>query len=130
MKKLQNQIDAISKGLMTLAEKLEKVKSQLAEAAPVEKKAAGAKKTVAKAKKKEAAPKKAVAAKSTETGDAEKSTVLDSVLEVIKKSKNGATIASLKAKTSLESRQLSNALYKLSKKGQIKTISRGVYVKA
>jgi hypothetical protein len=39
------------------------------------------------------------------------------------------TIATLKAKTKLDSRQLSNALYKLSKKGMIRTKSRGVYVK-
>jgi predicted Rossmann fold nucleotide-binding protein DprA/Smf involved in DNA uptake len=130
MKKLQNQIDVISKNLIALAEKLGKIKSQLAEAAPVEKKVTAAKKKVAKAKKKEVAPKKAAAVKTVEASDTEKNTVLDSVMEVIKKSKNGATIASLKAKTNLESRQLSNALYKLSKKGQIKTISRGVYVKA
>jgi predicted Rossmann fold nucleotide-binding protein DprA/Smf involved in DNA uptake len=102
----------------------------LSEAAPVEKKTTAPKKTVAKPKKKEVSPKKAAAVKTSEAGDAEKNTVLDSVMDVIKKSKNGATIASLKAKTNLESRQLSNALYKLSKKGQIKTISRGVYVKA
>jgi predicted Rossmann fold nucleotide-binding protein DprA/Smf involved in DNA uptake len=52
------------------------------------------------------------------------------VLDVIKRSRNGATIAALKTKTELESRQLSNALYKLSKKGKIKAKSRGVYIKA
>ena len=52
------------------------------------------------------------------------------VFDVIRRSRNGATIANLKSKTQLESRQLSNALYKLSKKGKIKSKSRGVYIKA
>jgi predicted Rossmann fold nucleotide-binding protein DprA/Smf involved in DNA uptake len=59
-----------------------------------------------------------------------KDTVLDLVFDEIRKSRNGATIAHLKSKTALESRQLSNALYKLSKKGKIKAKSRGVYIKA
>ena len=56
-------------------------------------------------------------------------TVLDTVFDVIKRSRNGATIANLREKTGLEARQLSNALYKLAKKGRVKTKSRGVYIK-
>ncbi|MBW2356948.1 MAG: hypothetical protein JRF23_09345, partial [Deltaproteobacteria bacterium] len=55
--------------------------------------------------------------------------VLDQVFEAVRRSRNGATIAKLKEKTGLESRQLSNALYKLSKRGRIESPSRGVYVK-
>ena len=43
---------------------------------------------------------------------------------------NGITIAQLKGKTALDDRQLSNALYKLTKKGMIAAKSRGVYVKS
>ena len=130
MKKAQTQMKSIAKNLATLAGKLEKLSEQLA-AAPAKK---------APAKKKAAAkPKKKVAAKATKAkkpaakkakAAASKGTVLDNVLDVISKSRKGANIATLKAKTKLESRQLSNALYKLSKKGMIKTVSRGVYVKA
>ena len=122
MKKLQTQIKTIAKNLSTLAAKLEKLNSQLA-TKPAKAKAAPAKKKAAAKPKKKAAAKKAPAA-------AGKNTVLENVLDVIAKSKSGATIANLKSKTNLESRQLSNALYKLSKKGMIKTVSRGVYVKA
>jgi predicted Rossmann fold nucleotide-binding protein DprA/Smf involved in DNA uptake len=55
--------------------------------------------------------------------------VLDQVFDAVRRSRNGATIAKLKEKTGLESRQLSNALYKLSKRGKIESPSRGVYVK-
>lgn len=127
MKKLQAQIKSIAKNLAALADKLEKLNAQLpkapAKAKPAPKKAA------AKPKKKAAAKKKAPA-KKEKAAVADTSTVLESVLDVIAKSRNGATIANLRSKTGLESRQLSNALYKLGKKGQIKTVSRGVYVKA
>ena len=72
-----------------------------------------------KAKRKKAA--KAKAAKGA--------TVLDKVFDTIKKSKKGINIAKLKQKTKLDARQLSNALYKLSKKGTIKAVSRGLYAK-
>ncbi len=124
MKKVQTQIKSLEKNIAALQGKLAKLKGQKSG------KAAPAKKAAAKAPKKAvAAPKKKATAKKA-SADAAKGTVLENVLDVIGKSRNGANIADLKTKTNLESRQLSNALYKLSKKGQIKTISRGVYVKA
>jgi hypothetical protein len=57
-------------------------------------------------------------------------TVLESVYAAIRRSRNGASIAQLKSRTDLEDRQLSNALYKLTRKGIIQTRSRGVYVKS
>lgn len=132
MKKIQTQLKSVAKQMASLAAKIEKLNEQLAKA-PVAKKAATAKKMAAPKKKavaKKKAPAKKAAAKKAPAKKAAKSTVLDSVMAVIKKSRSGATIANLKAKTGLESRQLSNALYKLSKKGMIKSKSRGVYVKA
>jgi predicted Rossmann fold nucleotide-binding protein DprA/Smf involved in DNA uptake len=95
-------------------------------------------KTVRKARPKKAAAKKAAAKKAARAPkkaapsaapSAAKSTVLDSVLDVISKAKNGVDIKTLKAKTKLEARQLSNALYKLTKKGVIEARSRGIYFK-
>jgi hypothetical protein len=127
MKKAQTQIKAIAKQLASLTKKLEKVSAQVA-AAPDKEKAAPKKKAAAK---KKAAPKKAAAKKApAKTAGEDKNTVLDSVMAVINKSRGGANIATLKEKTGLESRQLSNALYKLSKKQMIKSKSRGVYIKA
>jgi hypothetical protein len=124
MKKAQTQIKSLEKKLAALKDAVAKLKSQAGgKAAPAKKKAA------AKPAKKAASKKKAPAKKAA-SSEAAKNTVLENVLDVIGKSRSGANIADLKAKTNLESRQLSNALYKLSKKGQIKTVSRGVYVKA
>lgn len=129
MKKVQSQLNTVAKTLANLVEKLEKISSQIA-AAPAPKKVAKAA-PKKKAPVKKASTKKAPAKTTTTTTTASaKDTVLDSVFDVIKKSRNGATISNLKAKTNLESRQLSNALYKLSKKGKIKSKARGVYIKA
>ena len=84
----------------------------------VAKKAPAKKKSAQKAPAKKTVAKKAISAK----------TVLDNVLGVIKRSKKGATIATLKEKTKLEAKQLSNALYKLTTKGVIATKLRGLYV--
>lgn len=127
MSKVQTQIKSLAKNLATLADKLDKLSGQVSGGAAPKKAAPAKKKKVAAKPKKKAAPKKAAAKK---TPAPAKDTVLDNVMGVITKSRSGADIATLKSKTSLESRQLSNALYKLSKKGLIKTVSRGVYVKA
>ena len=112
MKKLQSELKAISKSLAALAQKVEKLSQQTTKAQPAPK----------------AAPKKAPAAKA-KTAAAGGKTVLDTVYDVIKRTKKGVTVAQLKQKTNLDARQLSNALYKLSKKGQVYAKSRGLYVK-
>jgi ribosomal protein S25 len=70
---------------------------------------------------------KKTAAKKTATAGGK--TVLDTVYDAIKRSKKGVTVAQLKTKTQLDARQLSNALYKLSKKGMVQAPSRGLYLK-
>jgi predicted Rossmann fold nucleotide-binding protein DprA/Smf involved in DNA uptake len=92
------------------------------------------KKTSSVKKKKKAIVKSKSAAKKAKTSKTKKmpgkeKTVLDTVFEVIKRSRNGVSIDKLKEKTGLISRQLSNALYKLAKKGNIKSKGRGLYVK-
>ncbi|MCP4746380.1 MAG: hypothetical protein GY874_09610 [Desulfobacteraceae bacterium] len=136
MKKIKTQLDSIAKNLSNLAKKIKKVSGEVRPGTKPAKKAV-AKKTVAKkkpvARKTTKAKPKAKAkakAKTTAAAAARKGTVLDKVYDVISKSRSGANIATLKGKTKLEARQLSNALYKLSKQGKIKSKSRGIYVKS
>ena len=130
MKKLQQQLISVSKTLATLLEEVEKITAAIAELQPV-KKAAPAKK--AASAKKVAQAKTAASAKKAEPEvkavPDKPMTVFETVYEVIRRSRNGATIAKLKEKTSLTSRQISNAVYKLSRKGRIVSKSRGVYTK-
>jgi predicted Rossmann fold nucleotide-binding protein DprA/Smf involved in DNA uptake len=126
MAKLQEQLKSISKNLVSLSKQLDRVTKQVAKLSAPKKKKAAPKKAAAKKKPAKRAAKKAPAKKAA----AGQATVLDTVLDVVKRSRNGASIAKLKEKTKLESRQLSNALYKLSKRGLIKAKSRGLYIKA
>jgi predicted Rossmann fold nucleotide-binding protein DprA/Smf involved in DNA uptake len=118
MSAVQKQLAGIAKSLATLSKQVEKISKQVEKAKAA--KAPAAKKR--SAPKSPAKPKKKAAAKKTLT-------VLDSVFDAVRRSRNGITIAKLKEKTGLESRQLSNALYKLTKREKIVAKSRGVYVK-
>ena len=120
MKKLQDQLKEVSKALVKLTKQVEKIAAQAKKLDKPKKAAAPKKKAV-----KKSAPAKKKAAPAAAKGG----TVLDTVYDVIRRSRNGATIAKLKEKTSLNPRQLSNALYKLSKREKIAAKSRGLYVK-
>ncbi len=131
MKKIKAQLKTLSKSLATLSTQVEKITNQVdkLQAPP---KAVPAKKTVAKKKvaKKTVAKKKAAKkAAAKKAAPAKQETMLDAVFDVIKRTKKGVTVSQLREKTKLDSRQLSNALYKLTKKGEIQTKSRGLYVK-
>lgn len=116
MKNLKSQLNAVSKSLAAIAKQVEKLSSQVEASKAVKKPAA----------KKPATVKQTAAKKSAALGG---KTVLDTVFDAIKRSKKGVTVAELKTKTQLDARQLSNALYKLSKKGMVQAPSRGLYLK-
>ena len=126
MKKIKAQLKTLSKSLATISKQVEKITNQV-DKLQAPKKAAPAKKAVAKKKvaKKKVAKKAAV----KKAAPAKQVTMLDTVFDVIKRTKKGVTVTQLREKTKLDSRQLSNALYKLTKKGAIQTKSRGLYVK-
>ncbi|MFO7709336.1 MAG: hypothetical protein R6V84_14290 [Desulfobacterales bacterium] len=117
MKKLQVQLVRISRTLSGLVKQVDTVARKVGKAAP----AAGRKGKPGR-KPATAAPARA-ALKRTDT-------VLESVYNSIRRSRNGLSISQLIDKTKLEPRQLSNALYKLSKKGLVRARARGVYVKS
>lgn len=143
MKNVKSQLKTIAKSLDTLSKKVERITQQVenfqaSKPAPVKKaavkKKAPAKKAVAK---KKAPAKKAVAkekapAKKTATrakAPAKQMTILETVFNAIKRTKKGITIPKIKEKTRLDSKVLSNALFKLTQRGIIEATSRGVYVK-
>ncbi len=111
MKKMQTQLKTVAKSLAAISKQVENISKQIDKLQPA---------------KKTAAALKPAAKKATPAGG---KTVLDTVFGIIKRSKKGVTVAKLKEKTDLNARQLSNALYKLSKKGQVHAASRGLYFK-
>jgi predicted Rossmann fold nucleotide-binding protein DprA/Smf involved in DNA uptake len=122
MKKMKDQLKSISKSLVSLSKHVDRLTKQVDKLQPATR---AAPKKKAAPKRKAAAPKKPV----KRAAAARPTTVLDSVFNVIKRSRKGVNIADLKTETKLDSRQLSNALYKLTKKGMVTAKSRGLYVK-
>ena len=127
MKKLKKDLEAILKALKGLTQKVEKLQEQIVEETkPTKKPKAKAvkKKAVKKAPAKKAAPKKAVQKK------AKPATAADTVLAIIKKSKKGIGTSTLMDKTGYNQKKVANLVFKLRKQGKIKTVVKGVYLKA
>lgn len=122
MNKIQNDVKAIVKALGAIAKKMENIAKQMNNHPPVKaaKKAVAKKSTARKTVVKKTVAKKAAPTK--QTG------VIDAVYKVVKSSRKGVTVAQIKAKTGLSSKQVSNVCYKLTKKGTIVAKSRGLYV--
>ncbi|MBU1569586.1 MAG: hypothetical protein KKE00_03540 [Proteobacteria bacterium] len=129
MKKVKKQTKPVSKPVATPAKRAVSSKKKSSGAAKIVKaktvKVPNKKvsKVVKAAKPKAVKPKVAAKKPAAVPG-----TVLSSVLSTVKRSKNGVAIAKIKEKTGLSPRQLSNALYKLSKSGKITSKERGIYI--
>jgi hypothetical protein len=115
MKTLQEQLAWISQTLSGLSKQVSKITQQVGKLTPSAKAKPGR------------GPARKTSGRATRV---RRDTVLDSVLDAIKRSRGGISIAQLKKKTELGDRQLSNALYKLTKKGMVYAKTRGVYVKS
>lgn len=115
MKTLQEQLAWISQTLSGLSKQVSKITQQVGKLTPS-----------AKAKPGRGLDQKT----SGRAARVRRDTVLDAVFDAIKRSRGGISIAQLKKKTDLGDRQLSNALYKLTKKGMVYAKSRGVYAKS
>ena len=119
MKKIQGHLQAISNALAAISKQTEQISKALDFENPANK--ASVKKVKAPVTKK--APKK------NEASPVKQMTVLDKVFDNIKRARKGISIGKIQEKTGLSDRQLSNALYKLSKKGKILSAIRGAYIK-
>jgi biotin operon repressor len=131
MKELDAALKAVVDGLKSIAHGVEKLADKLEKSAPKmqAKFKAKAEKTAAKADK-PATPKtkKAPAMKGAKANNS--ATAADTVMAVIRQSKNGVSTAVLAEKTGFDKKKLANAVFKLRKQGKIKSVSRGVYTKA
>lgn len=117
MKKLKKDLTFISKTLSDLAQQVEKMQKK------VEKRGKLLKKPKAK-------PIKTVPAKRIIVRKTAPPTAADKIFSIIRKSKKGINTKDLMKKTGYERKSISNAIYKLTKQGKIKTVSKGVYIKA
>ena len=124
MKKLKQDLKDVNKELKALVKKTESLmkavdrieKTQAAKDKKATPKAKAVKKVAAKK-----APAKKKAAKLTDT---------DKFLNIIKRSKKGVTPQTLIKKTGFDDKKIRNMIFRATKMGKIKSVSRGVYVGA
>jgi len=124
MKELEKFLKVLSDGMRTLAQGVEGLAlkvDELANAQSTPPKPAPRKTTETSPKK---APKKQT--KST----AKQGTATDAVLAIIKRYKKGVDVATLKKKTGFDDKKIHNIIYKLKKKGLVKSVGKGVYTTA
>ena len=113
-----------------VAKKAKVVKKAPAKKAPAKK--AVAKKAIAKKApaKKKASTKKAPAKKAVAKKKTAQATATDKILRIVKRSKKGVDVPTLKKKTGFDDKKVRNIVFRASKEGKIKKSGRGIYVGA
>ena len=122
---LKRDLRALQKDIKALEKKLEK----LIKAFDYEKKVKAkpvAKKATTRVVKKRRAPAKKAAAKSKRA----KLTATDKVLGIIRRSKKGVNVSTIKTRTGFDDKKVRNIIFRTSKEGKIKKVGRGIYVGA
>ncbi len=116
MKQLKKDLKAVEKELKALIRKTESIEKEIAK---IEKASTKKRKTKVKAR----GTRRAVAKK------AKKISIPYTVFGVMKRSKKSFDADMLTKKTGLKKQQVNDALFKLKKRGMVKSVGRGVYVK-
>lgn len=134
MTNLENELRTISKTLLGLSEKLDEILSSLEagnESIDTDKPQASSPNKSKKSNAIKGEPAKTEKV-SSKAGDAtgKPTTMIDAVYETIKNSRKGISIDEMKKIFGLSSKKLGDILYKLTKRGKVQTIERGVYIKA
>jgi len=133
-KALEKKMDGLLKASATAgkAPKAKAVKKVTAKKVATKKtvaKKAPAKKTVAKkAPAKKTVAKKAPVQKTAVAKKAKPETATDQILMIIKRSKNGVDVPTLKKKTGFDDKKVRNIVFRAAKEGRIKKSGRGIYV--
>ncbi len=119
--KLKKDLQAVSKALKGLAQKVEKMQKEIGKKTQLTKKPKA--KNVKKTPAKKAAVKKAAQMK------AAPATAVDTVLAIIKRSKKGVDTSALMEKTGYNQKKIANLVCNLRKQGKIKSLDKGVQLK-
>ncbi len=136
---LKKDLQAVKRDIKALEKKLEKLlkahvpmpKTKKVIKKKVVKKAKAVKKAPAKkAPAKKASAKKAPAKKAVAIKKAPQATATDNILKIIKRSKKGVDVPTLKKKTGFDDKKVRNIIFRASKEGKIKKSGRGIYVGA
>lgn len=122
MKALKKDLKSVVKSLKLLTKQTEQIAKALEK---IETPRPAKKKPIAKAGKKTATKK---ASKKTSAKKATSKTATDTVLSIIKGSRNGLNTAALEKKTTFDAIKVRNIIFRLKRQGKIQSKSRGIYV--
>ena len=121
---LKRDLQAVKRDIKALERKMEK----LLKAYGKPQKPKAAKKVKRKAVKVKA--KRAVVKKAAPRKKAAKTTATEQILKIIRRSRKGVDVPTLKTKTGFEDKKVRNIIFRASKEGKIKKVGRGIYVGA
>jgi predicted metalloendopeptidase len=122
---LKRDLQAVKKDIKALEKKMEKLLNAYGKS-PKPKTASKAKRKVVKPKTKRAVTVK----KATPRKKTAKATATEQILKIIKRSRKGVDVPTLKTKTGFEDKKVRNIIFRASKEGKIKKVGRGIYVGA
>jgi hypothetical protein len=133
---LKKDLAALRKDFKALENKMEKLlktfetspKPKAVSKPKAVKKATTKKTAVKKAPAKAKAVKKAPAKKAPAPKKALPVTATDQILKIIKRSKKGVDVPTLKTKTGFDDKKVRNIVFRAAKEGRIKKSGRGIYV--
>ena len=121
---LKKDLQAVKRDIKALEKKMEKLLKDYGK--PQKPKAVKkVKRKAVKIKTKRTAFKKAAPRKK-----AAKTTATEQILQIIRRSRKGVDVPTLKTKTGFEDKKVRNIIFRASKEGKIKKIGRGIYVGA
>lgn len=122
MKELEKFLSVLSDGMRTLAQGVESLAGKVDELSKTYRSPAkpDTRQTTRKPARK--------SPKQTRASTAKSETAAEKVLAVIKRHKKGVNVSTLKQKTGFDDKKIYNIIYKLKKKGLVKSIRKGVYI--
>lgn len=122
---LKRDLQAVKRDIKALEKKLEK----LLKAYEKPQRAKAARKVKRKTVKAKTKP-RAVAKKTTRRKRAPQMTATEQILKIVRRSRKGVDVPTLKAKTGFQDKKVRNIIFRASKEGKIKKVGRGIYVGA
>ena len=122
---LKKDLRAVQTDIKALEKKMDKLLKAFDEGKKTKVKPA-AKKAATKVVRAKKAPVKKVVAKKRGVNV----TATDQVLKIIKRSKKGVNVSSIKTKTGFDDKKVRNIIFRTTKEGKIKKVGRGIYVGA
>ncbi|NIV99136.1 hypothetical protein GWN26_08305 [Candidatus Saccharibacteria bacterium] len=122
---LKRDLQAVKRDIKALEKKLEK----LLKAYEKPQRPKAARKVKRKTVKAKTKP-RAVAKKTTRRKRAPQMTATEQILKIVRRSRKGVNVPTLKAKTGFQDKKVRNIIFRASKEGKIKKVGRGIYVGA